>query len=86
MNITSIKIRNLFEGQPLKAICSVTFDEQIAVHDIKLVEAGGRVIVVMPAKKMNNGKFVDIVHPINADARSEIENAIIEKYIQATKK
>ena len=86
MNITNVKIRRIFEEDALKAVCSLTIDGELAIHDIKLVQAGGKIIVVMPAKKNAKGEFVDIVHPINSKTRSIIENAIITEYSSIIKK
>lgn len=80
MTITNIKFRKLFETEPLKAICSVTLDDAIAIHDIKLVSANDRLFVVMPSKKRGDGTFSDIVHPINSDMRSRMETSIIDAY------
>lgn len=80
MNITEVKIRKTFETEPLKAICSVTLYEEIAIHDIKLIYVNNRPVVVMPSKQRKNGEYSDIVHPINSKARNELEKAIIEEY------
>lgn len=80
MNITEVKIRKTFETEPLKAICSVTLYGEIAIHDIKLICVGGRTVVVMPSKQRKNGEYSDIVHPINSDARKELEKAILTEY------
>lgn len=86
LNITNVKIRRLFDGQPLKAVCSLTINDELAIHDIKIVETGGKILVVMPAKKTARGDFADIVHPINNNARSIIENAVINEYNSQLKK
>ena len=82
MNITNIKFRRLFDTEPLKAVCSVTLDDSIAIHDIKLVSAKDKLFVVMPSKKRNDGTFSDIVHPINSSARMQMERDIIDAYRQ----
>lgn len=84
MKITAIKIRKFFNNErPLKAILSVTFDDQLAVHDVKIVYAGDRHIVVMPGKKMPDGSFRDITHPINREFRAELEEEILAAYKDA---
>lgn len=83
MQITDIKIRKLFEGGPMKAVVSVTFDGQLAVHDIKVIHARDRFFIVMPSRKNPDETFRDIVHPINAPFRSTLENAVIAAYEEA---
>lgn len=81
MVITDIKIRKLFnEEGPMKAIASVTFDNQLAVHDIKVINAREKLFIVMPSRKNPDGTYRDIVHPINADFRAALENGVIEAY------
>ncbi len=79
MNITDIKIRKLFNDDgPMKAIASVTFDEQLAVHDIKVIYARDRYLIVMPSRKNPDGTYRDIVHPINSSFRAQLEAAVLE--------
>lgn len=80
MKITDIKIRKTFEEGPLRAVVSLTFDDQLALHDVKVIYARDRYFVVMPSRKNPDGTFRDMVHPINAPFREEIETAIIAAY------
>ena len=80
MQITDIKIRKFFDEGPMKAVVSVTFDDALAVHDIKVIYARDRFFIVMPSRKNPDGTYRDIVHPINASFRSELENAVIDAY------
>lgn len=80
MQITDIKVRKLFDEGPMKAIISVTFDGQLAVHDIKVIYAREKFFIVMPSRKNPDETYRDIVHPINAQFRGMLENAIIEAY------
>ena len=80
MQITDIKIRKLFDDGPMKAIVSVTFDDCLAVHDIKVIYARDRYFIVMPSRKNPDGTYRDIVHPINADFRASLEEAVIDAY------
>ncbi len=80
MQITDIKIRKFFDEGPMKAVVSVTLDDAIAIHDIKVIYARERFFIVMPSRKNPDGTFRDIVHPINARFRSELENAVIDAY------
>ena len=83
MQITDIKIRKLFEEGPMKAIVSVTFDGQLAVHDIKVINARDKFFIVMPSRKNPDETFRDIVHPINAEFRKSLEDAVIAAYNEA---
>lgn len=80
MEITDIKIRKTFEDKPLKAILSVTFDDCLALHDVKIINADDRYFVVMPSRKNKDGSYKDIVHPINSDFRSKIEGKVLEAF------
>lgn len=80
MKITDIKFRKFFEKGNLKAIVSVTFDDCLVVHDIKVVQGSARRFVAMPSRKDDTGIFRDIVHPINSEVRDEIEGAILDAY------
>ena len=80
MKITDIKVRKLFDEGPMKAIVSVTFDAQLAVHDIKVINARDKFFIVMPSRKNPDETYRDIVHPINAQFRSVLETAVIAAY------
>ena len=80
MQITDIKVRKLFDEGPMKAVVSVTFDNQLAVHDIKVINARDKFFIVMPSRKNPDNTYRDIVHPINATFREELERAVIEAY------
>ena len=80
MQITDIKVRKLFEEGPMKAIVSVTFDGQLAVHDIKVINARDKFFIVMPSRKNPDESYRDIVHPINAQFRGMLEDAVIAAY------
>ena len=80
MEITDVKIRKNFENQPLRAVMSITLDNCIAVHDVKIIYASDKYFVVMPSKKNQNGEYKDIVHPINAEFRSKLEEELIGAY------
>ena len=80
MQITDIKIRKLFDEGPMKAIVSVTFDGQLAVHDIKVIHARDKFFIVMPSRKNPDETYRDIVHPINAAFRAQLEEEVIQAY------
>ena len=83
MEITDVKIRKLFDEGPMKAVVSVTFDSQLAVHDIKVINARDRFFIVMPSRKNPDETYRDIVHPINAQFRASLEEAVIRAYEEA---
>ncbi len=80
MKITDIKIRKFFDEGPMKAVASVTFDDCLAVHDVKVIYAKERYFIVMPSRKNPDGTYRDIVHPINSQFRRELEEAVIDAY------
>ena len=80
MQITDIKIRKLFNEGPMKAVVSVTFDDCLAIHDIKVIYARERYFIVMPSRKNPDGTYRDIAHPINSDFRVALEEAVLDAY------
>ncbi|MCD7742466.1 MAG: septation regulator SpoVG [Ruminococcus sp.] len=80
MNISEIKIRRLIPEGKLKGIVSMTVDDVLAVHDIKIVQGEERLFVAMPSRRDESGMFRDIVHPINSDTRGQIEDMILSAY------
>ena len=82
MTITDNKIRKFFNEGPMKAVVSVTFDGALAVHDVKVINAKDKYFIVMPSRKNPDGTYRDIVHPINAEFRAELEGAVIKAYFE----
>ena len=80
MVITDIKVRKLFEEGPMKAIVSVTFDDHLALHDVKVISVRDKNFIVMPSRKNPEGTYRDIVHPINATFRGALEKAVLDAY------
>lgn len=80
MKITDVRVRKIATQNRMKAIASVTFDDVFVVHDIKVIESDKGLFIAMPSRKIPNGEFKDIAHPINTETREEIQNAIIAKY------
>ena len=80
MQITDIKIRKIFTEGKLRAILSITVDNLIAIHDIKVVQGDDRLFVAMPSRRDENGIFRDVVHPISAEGRIFIENEVLKAY------
>ena len=80
MEITDLKIRKMMAEGRLRAIVSITLDQMLAVHDIKVVQGENRLFVAMPSRKDESGIFRDIVHPISAQAREYLEEQILDAY------
>ncbi|NLW23308.1 MAG: septation regulator SpoVG [Tissierellia bacterium] len=80
MKVTDVRIRKITEEGKMKAIVSVTFDDEFVVHDIKIIDGQNGLFIAMPSRKMLDGEFRDIAHPINAETRKKIQDAIFEEY------
>ena len=80
MNITDVRIRKIATDGKMKAIVSVTFDNEFVVHDIKIIEGQNGLFIAMPSRKTPDGEFKDIAHPINTQTRETLQNSILEEY------
>lgn len=80
MEITDVRIRKIEAEGKMKAVVSVTFDNEFVVHDIKIIESQNGLFIAMPSRKTPDGEFRDIAHPINATTREKIQKVILEKY------
>jgi stage V sporulation protein G len=80
LKVTDVRVRKVQEEGKMKAIVSVTFDDEFVVHDIKIIEGQNGLFIAMPSRKMADGEFRDIAHPINAETRKKIQDAIFEEY------
>jgi len=80
MQVTDVRIRKVTDEGKMKAIVSVTFDNEFVVHDIKIIDGQNGLFVAMPSRKMADGEFRDIAHPINSETRSKIQEAIFMEY------
>lgn len=80
MEITDVRVRRVNKEGKMKAIVSVTFDDQFVVHDIKVIEGEQSLFIAMPSRKTADGEFRDIVHPINSETRELIQSVVLEKY------
>lgn len=80
MEITDVRVRKIDSEGKMKAVVSVTFDNEFVVHDIKVIESQNGLFIAMPSRKAPDGEFRDIAHPINAETRAKIQSAILEKY------
>lgn len=80
MQVTDVRIRKVTAEGKMKAIVSVTFDDEFVVHDIKIIEGQNGLFIAMPSRKMGEGDFRDIAHPINSITRTKIQDAIFSEY------
>jgi len=80
MKITDIRVRKVNSEGRMRAVASITIDDAIAVHDIKIIEGQEKLFVAFPSRKTPDDQFKDIVHPINAEARNMLETAILAEY------
>lgn len=80
MQITDVRIRKIAADGKMKAIVSITFDNEFVVHDIKIIQGQGGLFIAMPSRKTPAGEFRDIAHPINTDTRERIQSAILEAF------
>ena len=80
MEITDVRIRRIDTEGKMKAVASVTLDNEFVIHDIKIIESHNGLFIAMPSRKTPDGEFKDIAHPINAQSRERLQTAILEKY------
>ena len=80
MTITDVRVRKIASEGKMKAIVSVTFDNEFVVHDIKVIDGEKGLFIAMPSRKAADGEYRDIAHPINSDTRSKIQQIILDKY------
>ena len=85
MEITDVRIRKISTDGKMKAIVSVTFDNEFVVHDIKVIEGQYGLFIAMPSRKTPDGEFKDIAHPINTTTREKIQTSILNAYEVALK-
>lgn len=83
MQITDIKVRRINTEGRMKAIVSVTFDDELVIHDIKVIEGTDKLFIAMPSRKVADGEFKDIAHPIKSEMRDKLQAAIFDKYEEA---
>ena len=84
MQVTSVSVRKIEkEGSRMRGIASIVLDDSFAVHDIRIIEGDNGLFIAMPSRKTATGGYRDIAHPINPDARKQLEDAIIAEYNKA---
>lgn len=83
MEITDVRVRKVALDGKMRAIVSITLDNEFVVHDIKVIEGEKGVFVAMPSRKSAAGEYRDIAHPINSETRDYVQKIILEKYEEA---
>ena len=85
MKVTDVRVRKITNEGKMRAVVSITLDDEFVVHDIKVIEGEKGLFIAMPSKKGNDGEYRDIAHPISAATRTEVQRLILEKYEEALK-
>ncbi|PKR77499.1 septation protein spoVG [Halalkalibacillus sediminis] len=80
MQVTDVRLRRVNTEGRMRAIASITLDEEFVVHDIRVIDGNNGLFVAMPSKRTPDGEFRDIAHPINSDTRSKLQEAVLEEY------
>lgn len=80
MNITDVRVRKVAKEGKMKAVVSITIDDEFVVHDIKVIDGEKGLFIAMPSRKATDGEYRDIAHPINSDTRERIQKIILKKF------
>lgn len=80
MTITDVRIRKVEKEGKMRAVVSITIDDEFVVHDIKIIEGEKGLFIAMPSRKAADGEYRDIAHPINSQTRDSMQRMILEKY------
>ena len=83
MKITDVRVRKITKEGKMKAIVSITIDDEFVIHDIKVIEGDKGLFIAMPSKKATDGEYRDIAHPISQTTREKIQDIILESYNEA---
>ena len=83
MRITDVRVRKVAKDGKMKAVVSITLDDEFVVHDIKVIEGEKGLFIAMPSRKASDGEYRDIAHPINSETRERIQTIILEQYEKA---
>lgn len=83
MNITDVRIRKIAKDGNMKAIVSITLDDEFVVHDIKVIEGEKGLFIAMPSRRTGEGEYKDIAHPISKESREKVASVILEAYEKA---
>ncbi len=80
MEITDVRVRKVDKEGKMKAVVSITIDNEFVIHDIKVIEGEKGLFIAMPSRKSSDGEYRDIAHPINSETRNRIQELILTKY------
>ena len=80
MRITDVRVRKVTKEGKMKAVVSITIDDEVVVHDIKVIEGEKGMFIAMPSRKASDGEYRDIAHPINSETRERIQSLILKKF------
>lgn len=80
MQITDVRVRKVAKEGKMRAVVSITIDDEFVVHDIKVIEGEKGLFIAMPSRKASDGEYRDIAHPINSDTRDMIQKLILKAY------
>ncbi|GLC90391.1 septation regulator SpoVG [Lysinibacillus piscis] len=80
MEVTHVRLRKVQTEGRMRAIVSITLDNEFVIHDIRVIEGNNGLFVAMPSKRTPDGEFRDIAHPINSEARNKLQDIILNEY------
>ncbi|MEI3614898.1 septation regulator SpoVG [Pseudogracilibacillus sp. SO30301A] len=80
MEVTDVRLRRVSAEGKMRAIASITFDDEFVVHDVRIIDGNNGLFVAMPSKRTSDGEFRDIAHPINSKTREKIQEAVLKEY------
>jgi stage V sporulation protein G len=80
MEITDVRVRRVAKDGKMKAVVSITIDNEFVIHDIKVIEGEKGLFIAMPSRKSSDGEYRDIAHPINSDTRRKIQELVLARY------
>lgn len=83
VQVTDVRIRKITKEGKMKAVVSITLDDEFVIHDIKIIEGEKGLFIAMPSRKAGDGEYRDIAHPINSDTRDRVQKIILDKYEEA---
>lgn len=85
MRITDIRVRKVEKEGKLKAVASITIDEEFVVHDIKVIEGEKGLFIAMPSRRSADGEYRDIAHPLNSDTREQLQRLVLDRYLETVR-
>ncbi|MCI8337702.1 MAG: septation regulator SpoVG [Lachnospiraceae bacterium] len=80
MQVTDVRIRKITKEGKMKAVVSITLDDEFVIHDIKVIEGEKGLFIAMPSRRTGDGEYRDIAHPLNSETREKVQSVILQKY------